>query len=284
MKNGVGASAVGMLTDYVYTLDVTVNTGASTVTVTVPAAAFNHTSDGATVDSADTFSNTYTVPYVFASDYSGKWDTYASGAVKGTYTIASVEGGKFGIEIDPATTVKASLWWGGLVSKVADQAVADPTVYWGYGINPAGKPSYFRGYVNAPGNGTAPVSDSYLNLNIVLSAGLELLATEPTVDVSLVGPKVGTCTPVLTSPVKLQNLVTVTDTNSYGTMTLHSLPLSGFEVETPCSSLNTRALMLANGINTVRVSVPGKSIQYVTKKATDTSYPNGINIGKIYFN
>ncbi len=266
VTNGVTAATVVKLSGTKYTLDVTPNTGATTVKVDIAPGAFAYTSGAYTTPSAQAYSNTYTIPYIFASNYMGNWAlaTYNN-------TIASVEGGSFGIYMDSTQGVNAPFWWGSIATA---PVAADPNVAWGWGIDAAAtKPTFFGGFVNAPNNLTASIS-GYTNLKITVSANSELVAIKPNFDVVLVGPTVGTCTPALISPVAI--------VSGQGIVQPYTLPLSAFTFKTACTYTTTDQL-LAAGINSVHVIVSGANMQYTTPSSGTTLYPNGLVIGKIYF-
>ena len=218
--------------------------GASSVTVDVPIGAFKDTS-ATPVASTAAYSYTCTVPiYTYALNYSGDW-MLVNIVPDGTQNNKSAQGGDFGVYVGTSasdTPVNAQFWWG---RNYRDN------ISWGWGLNVLEKrPKYLGGYVNAPNNGLAMISN-YNRVNISVTANRELLVTQPKLDVLLIGPTTGTgssaYTPELTSSVKITpqtNPRMPTDLMSY------SLPLNAFIFKNSCAYATT-AESLAAGVRDV---------------------------------
>ena len=194
-------------------------------------------------------------PLVYASDYTGSI---------GSATTA--EGGSTGLYVDTSQGVSVDWWWGDVAS-LPDE----PNFYWGYGIDSAAThPTYFGGYVKAPGNGTAQVA-GYSSLKVTVGGNKELTDTHPHFAVILKGPAVNSCSASLLGDIA----VTGTGVQTY------TLPLSGFTLDTACGFASASAALSA-GVSEIHVQVLGSNIQYVTNGG-GTRYANGLNIGKMSF-
>jgi len=62
----------------------------------------------------------------------------------------------------------------------------------------------------------------------------------------------------------------------------YTVPLSSFTVKTPCS-LASASQILSAGVSEIHVQVLGNNVQYLHGGNTSSNYPNGLNIGPIFF-
>jgi hypothetical protein len=174
----------------------------------------------------------------------------------------SAEGGDASNYID--TSVATQYWWNGVAS-----ADATPNFYFGYGISINAKPWGFGAYVKAPGNGTASVIGK-TNLKLAAWGNDELVNTNPTLTLILMGPSVGGCT----SELKGSVVVAAAGVQNY------TVALSSFTLQTPCAYASAAAALDA-GVTEVHVQVLGDNVQYVNGGPVD--FANGLNVGPISF-
>ena len=177
----------------------------------------------------------------------------------------STEAGLAGRYID--NSVVTQDWW----SDASATTDATPNFYFGYGTNVKAKPWGFGAFVKAPTNGTATV-DGYADLRISVWGNPELTKTKPTLTVLMIGPTVNGCAPVVQSSIS----ILAVDAQTY------TVPLSSFTVKTACS-FTTAAQMISAGVNEIHVQVLGSNVQYLSGGDANGNYPNGLNIGPIFF-
>lgn len=177
----------------------------------------------------------------------------------------SAEAGSAGRYTD--NSVVTQDWW----SDVSASTDATPNFYFGYGTNVQAKPWGFGAYVKAPANGTATV-DGYADLKISVWGNPELTKTKPTLTVLMLGQMINGCASAVQSTIS----VLATDVQTY------TVPLSSFTVKTACSFTNAIQILSA-GVNEIHVQVLGSNVQYLNGGDANGNYPNGLNIGPIYF-
>ena len=218
--------------------------------------------------------------YIFATRYFGEW-TLVNNAQDGTSQIKSDQYGDFGIYIGTNASgipVNAPFWWGGVYGY--------GSLGWGWGLDTANRPAYIGGFVNAPHNGLALVSNNKI-LNIEVSANKELQTPNTKFDVLLVGPTSGTgasvCTPELIRTLTIVPGYQVPDNGPFIDLINYAIPLNEFTLKTPCA-YTTTAEALAAGVESVHIRLTDFNMQFSTTGVGSSLYPNGLSLGRITFN